>query len=227
VWLEPIPDTWLDGAGEVDPSASYTLKESVALAFVAALSILSPVQRATLLLRDVVGLSAEETAAALGLSLSAANSALFRARQTVTEKLGGRDPAELTPAAAAIDEALLARYVRAFEDANVDALVALLHDDVTTTMPPSPTWIAGRAANEVFYRSRFASAPCSRCRLLRTRANGQPAFAVYRPLGPGGAFVLHSIQVVTLRDGVVAVIDYFMTREAFPAFGLPGELPPG
>jgi RNA polymerase sigma-70 factor (ECF subfamily) len=227
VWLEPVPDTWLASAGEVDPSSRYTIKESVALAFVAALSILSAVQRATLLLRDVVGLSAEETAAALGLSLSAANSALFRARQTVAEKLGGRDPSDLAPAAGDVDEALLARYVRAFEGGDVDALVALLHDDVKTTMPPSPTWIAGRAANEAFYRYMFAMGRCGGSRAVRTGANGQPAFAFYRPLVPGGPFVLHGIQVLTVRDGLVASIDYFMTRDVYPLFGLPGELAVG
>src|SRR5262249_3104553 len=89
VWLEPMPDTWLDGVDERDPQARYALKESVALAFVAALQCLSPVQRATLLLRDVVGLSASETATALGVSVEAANSALFRARTAIGDKLGG------------------------------------------------------------------------------------------------------------------------------------------
>src|SRR5262249_6417298 len=124
-WIEPMPDVWLSGEAENDPSAQYTLKESVALAFIAALHVLSPAQRATLLLRDVVGLSAEETARALDLGLGAANSALFRARETVTKKLGGREAGDFAAAAGEIDEALLARYVQAYEEANVDALVAL------------------------------------------------------------------------------------------------------
>ncbi|XYH99370.1 RNA polymerase subunit sigma-70 [Sorangium sp. So ce1128] len=223
-WLEPAPDAWLEGAGEASPAARYTLKESVALAFVAALSILSPAQRATLLLRDVVGLSAEETASALGIGLGAANSALFRARKTVEEKLGGRDASAFAGAATAVDEALLARYVRAFEDADVGALVALLHEDVRTTMPPSPTWIAGRAANEVFFRRIFATFRSSAPRAVRTAANGQPALALYRRFAPGEAPSLHAIQVLTARAGAIASIDHFMTREVFPVFGLPAEL---
>ncbi|WP_437320768.1 RNA polymerase subunit sigma-70 [Sorangium sp. So ce385] len=226
-WIEPAPDVWLEGADEAGPAARYTLKESVALAFVAALSILSPVQRATLLLRDVVGLSAEETAGALGIGLSAANSALFRARRTVEEKLGGRGASAFAEAATEVDEALLARYVRAFEDADVGALVALLHDDVRTAMPPSPTWIAGRAANEAFFRARFATFRCAAQRAVRTAANGQPAFALYRRLAPGQPLTLHAIQVLTVRAGAVASIDHFMIREVFPVFGLPAELGPG
>lgn len=220
LWIEPAPDTWLAQAGEPDPDARYTLKESVALAFVAALSVLSPVQRATLLLRDVVGLPAEETAAALGLGLAAANSALFRARKTVQEKLGGRDPEAFAEAAGAIDEALLARYVRAFEETNIDALVALLHDDVETTMPPSPTWIAGRAAHAVFFGQRFAAQQGAR-RMIRTSANGQPAFACYRADAMDGPATLYAIQVLAGRDGLVASIDHFMTPAVFPLFGVP------
>lgn len=224
VWLEPMPDAWLASAGAVDPSAKYTLKESVALAFVAALHMLSAAQRATLLLRDVVGLSAEETAEALGMSVAAANSALFRARTAVEEKLGGRD-ASAFAAGADVDEALLARYVRAFEEANIEELVALFHDDVKTTMPPSPTWIAGRAANEVFYRQMFAKLGRGAVRVVRTAANGQPAFGFYRAASPGAPRTLHAIQVVLLRDGKLASMDHFMTSEAFPVFAMPEHAP--
>ena len=148
VWLEPAPDAWLEGVDERDPQARYALKESVALAFVAALQCLSPVQRATLLLRDVAGLSANETATALGTGVEAANSALFRARAAIEEKLGGSDPATIA-AHAEVDEAVLEEYVRAFEDANLDALVALFHADMRTTMyddalahPRSRSWLA-------------------------------------------------------------------------------------
>lgn len=132
-----MPDAWLRGAPDAD--AKYTLKESVALAFVAPLQILSPPQRATLLLRDVVGMSAEETAAALGVSVSAANSALFRARGAVEAKIGDREA--FAASARDVDVGVLERWVRAFESSDVETLVALLHDDVVTTMPPSPTWI--------------------------------------------------------------------------------------
>jgi RNA polymerase sigma-70 factor (ECF subfamily) len=224
VWLEPVPDSWLGPVDDADPSARYTLKESVALAFVAALQILSPAQRATLLLRDVVGLSAEETAAALGLSVSAANSALFRARTTIEEKLGGRDPSTFAARAAEVDEALLARYVRAYEEGDMDTLVSLLHRDVQTTMPPSPTWIAGHAANETFYRKMFAPPRRSVLRLVRTGANGQPAFLFYRS-PPGSPLRLHAVQVVEIREGAIFRVDHFMTRVVFPLFGVPEELP--
>src|SRR5690349_15158795 len=118
VWLEPMPDTWLEGIDERDPQARYALKESVALAFVAALQCLSPVQRATLLLRDVVGLSANETATALGASVPAANSALFRARTALEEKLGGPNPADIA-LQGEVDPTVLEQYVRAFEEANL------------------------------------------------------------------------------------------------------------
>jgi RNA polymerase sigma-70 factor (ECF subfamily) len=177
-------------------------------------------------LRDVVGLSAEETAEALGMSVAAANSALFRARTTVEEKLGGRDASSFSPTTTEVNEALLVQYVRAFEEADVERLLAILHDDVRTTMPPSPTWIDGRAANEAFYRPMFARwTPRRTLRVVRTAANGQPAFAFYRAPSPGEAYRLHAIQVLLLRDGAIARIDHFMTAEVFPVFGVPQELP--
>lgn len=224
VWLEPMPDAWLGGDPGPAPDARYALRESVALAFVGALQALSPPQRATLLLRDVVGLSADETAAALGLSVSAANSALFRARTAVEEKLGGRDPSTL--AASEVDEALLARYIKAWEGADVDAIVALLRDDIETTMPPSPTWLRGRAANEAFYRRMFASiSHLGPARLVRTGANGQPAIAYYRAPAPGEAHRMRAIQVLDLAGGAIRRVDHFMLPEILPIFGLPATLP--
>jgi RNA polymerase sigma-70 factor, ECF subfamily len=221
LWLEPMPGAWLAGVGEPDPAAKYTLKESVALAFVAALQCLSAPQRATLLLRDVVGLSAEETAVALEMSVGAANSALFRARSAVEEKLGGRGVLSFAESAAAVDEALLARYVRAFEDGVLDDLVAVLHDDVRTTMPPAPTWLEGRATAEVFYRAMFSNLRPGRLRLVRTTANDQIAFGFYRPSAEGAPRTLHAIQLVTTRDGKLRTVDHFMTKGVFPVFGLP------
>jgi RNA polymerase sigma-70 factor (ECF subfamily) len=205
--------------GDGDPGAKYTLKESVALAFVAALQCLTPPQRATLLLRDVLGLSAEETAEALGIGVGAANSALFRAREAVEQKIGPRDAAAV--AAEQVDEALLTRYVRAFEAMDVDAFVALFHDDVVTTMPPSPTWVAGRAANEAFYRFMWASGRVSLLRIVPLRANGQAALGYYRRPTPEGTWTLHAIQVLTARERKIGRIDHFMTKESFPAFGIP------
>jgi RNA polymerase sigma-70 factor (ECF subfamily) len=224
VWLEPMPDAWLAGAEPADPHARYALKESVALAFVAVLQCLSPVQRATLLLRDVVGLSAQETAEALGIGVAAANSALFRARSAVEEKLGGADTSAVARHAQ-VDEALLAQYVRAFEEANLDAIVALFHDELRTTMPPVPLWIAGRAANDRFYRRMFGSLAPGQFRHLRVGANGAPALAFYRPASPGAPHTLVAIQLVTTRDGAVVGIDHFMMAEVLPLFGAPPLLP--
>lgn len=225
VWLEPMPNAWLEGVEERDPQARYALKESVALAFVAALQCLSALQRATLLLRDVVGLSAAETASALGASVEASNSALFRARFAIGSRLGaGSEPDDIA-ASNQVDQQLLERYVRAFEEANLDALVALFHQDMRTTMPPAPTWVLGRAANERFYRSMFGSLVPGQFRHLRVGANGQPALAFYRPAAPAGPHRLAAIQLVTTRDGLVSTIDHFMLSEIYPLFGVPVELP--
>jgi RNA polymerase sigma-70 factor (ECF subfamily) len=219
-----MPDAWLAGAEPADPHTRYALKESVALAFVAVIQCLSPVQRATLLLRDVVGLSAEETAEALGIGLGAANSALFRARAGIEEKLGGCD-ASAVARHAEVDEAVLAQYVHAFEEANLDAIVALFHDELRTTMPPVPLWIAGRAANDRFYRRLFVNLLAGQYRHLRVNANGAPALAFYRPASPGAPHTLSAIQLVTTRDGAVIGIDHFMMPEVLPLFGAPPVLP--
>jgi RNA polymerase sigma-70 factor, ECF subfamily len=226
VWLEPMPDAWLAGAEPADPHARYALKESVALAFVAVLQCLSPIQRATLLLRDVVGLSAQETAQALGIGVGAANSALFRARTAVEEKLGGCDTSAVARHAE-VDETLLAEYLRAFEEANLDAIVALFHDQVRTTMPPVPLWVAGREANDRFYRRMFGSLVPGQFRHLRIGANGAPALAFYRSPSPGAPHALMAIQLVTTRDRAVLAIDHFMMHEVFPLFGAPHVLPDG
>ena len=209
VWLEPMPDTWLATA-DSDPAARYTLRESVALAFVAALQVLSPAQRAALLLRDVVGLSADETAAALEQSVSATNSALHRARSTIDEKVAHREPDAF--ATTPQDEATLAAYVRAIAECDVEAMIALMHDDLHTTMPPSPTWIAGRAANEVFYRKMFARWQLGHVKLVPLGANGQHGFAFWRD------GMVRAIEVVELRDGLVARVHHFMQPSLVPLF---------
>ena len=209
LWLEPMPDAWL-AAAEDDPGARYAQRESVALAFVAVLQILSPGQRATLLLRDVVGLSADEAAAALDQSVSATNSALHRARAAIEERVRRRDPGSFAPSPT--DEAALARYVRALADADVEAMIAILHDDIQTTMPPSPTWIVGRADNELFYRRMFANWIPGQVRAEPLGANGQPGFAFYRD------GELRAIEVVELRDGKIAGLHHFMLPAIFGLF---------
>jgi RNA polymerase sigma-70 factor (ECF subfamily) len=224
VWLEPMPDAWLAGAEPADPHARYALKESVALAFVAVIQCLSAPQRATLLLRDVVGLSAQETAEALDIGVAAVNSALFRARAAVEERLGGCD-ASAVARHAEVDEAVLAQYVRAFEEANVEAIVALFHDEIRTTMPPVPLWIAGRAANARFYRRMFGDLLAGQIRHIRVGANGAPALAFYRPASPDAPHRLTAIQLVTTREGAVVGVDHFMMPEVLPLFGAPTLLP--
>jgi RNA polymerase sigma-70 factor (ECF subfamily) len=211
LWLEPVPDTWL--AEAPDPEAHYTLRESVALAFVAALQVLSPPQRAALLLRDVVGLSADEAAAALDQSVAATHSALHRARAAVDEKVARRDPASFATSPA--DAAVLAAYVRAIADRDVDAMIALMHDDMQTTMPPSPTWIAGKAASEVFYRRMFAGWQPGEAAVVPVGASGQHGFTFHR----GG--VMRAVEVVELRGGRIAAIHHFMQPALLPLFGAP------
>jgi RNA polymerase sigma-70 factor, ECF subfamily len=221
-WLEPVPSAWLE---PLDPAASYTLKESVALAFVASLQLLTPAQRAVLLLRDVVGLSAEETAAALECSLAAANSTLHRARAAIEAAAGPRaswSPDERAP----VDRALLERYLAAWRSGEVSEIVALLHDDVVTSMPPIPIWYGGRAVVHQFYATYLAPA------LARRVFHGRPAeiagetgAAFYRENGTVAE--LFAVQCVEAREGRLTVIDHFMAKSALRAFveaGLPNTI---
>lgn len=206
LWLEPMPDAWL--VADPDPAARYTLRESVALAFIAALQVLTPPQRATLLLRDVVGLSAEEAAEALGQSVSATNSALHRARATIDERVTEPSAYVASPA----DADVLARYVDAIANSDVAAMIALLHDDIHTTMPPSPTWIAGRAPNEAFYRAMFTRWRPGEATVAPLGANGQPGFAFARD------GIVRAIEVVEVRDGRIFRMHHFMQPALLPLF---------
>jgi len=217
-WLEPAPSAWLAGATPEGgtPVAQYTMKESIALAFVAALQVLTPPQRAVLLLRDVVGLSAAETAEALGCSVSSVNSTLHRARAALEERVGPR--AGWSPDAGTVDRALLERYMRAWEKGDLDTIIALLHDDVTLSMPPSPTWIAGRADVARFFSNRVV-------KVVHTTlidANGRTGAGFYRP-GHDGEGALFALQVLEAKDGRIRVIDHFMTASSHAAF-FPGGL---
>jgi RNA polymerase sigma-70 factor (ECF subfamily) len=217
-WLEPAPSAWLAGtaADAGNPAALYTMKESIALAFVAALQVLTPAQRAVLLLRDVVGLSARETAEALACSVSSANSALHRARVTLEERVGPR--AGWSPEEGAVDRALLERYVHAWEKGDLDAIIALLHDDVTLSMPPSPTWIAGRPDVARFFANRVRQAVRDhRFRTALVEANGQIGAAFYS-LGEHGEWTFFALQVLEAKNGRIYVIDHFMTASSHQAF---------
>jgi RNA polymerase sigma-70 factor (ECF subfamily) len=219
-WLEPCPDAWLAGT-IVDPGAAYELKESVALAFVAALQCLSAQQRAVLLLRDVLGMPADETASALGMTVSAANSTLHRARAAARGRTGGREGDELARVPSEVDEDLLRRYVAAWGAMDIDAFVNLLHDDIVLTMPPSPTWMRGKPATSAFYTNyAFAGLRGRSLGFAVTGANGQPAIAFYRD------GTLHAIHVIRIWQGRVVEAHHFMGRDCFAAFGLPQELAP-
>lgn len=217
-WLEPVPSAWLSGASPEasSPAAQYTMKESVALAFVAALQVLTPSQRAVLLLRDVVGLSAAETAESLACSVSSANSTLHRARLALEERVGPRG--SWSPEVGAVDRVLLERYVRAWEKGDLDAIIALLHDDVTLSMPPRPTWIAGRADVARFFTRRVLQAVREhRFRTVLVGANGGLAAGFYR-WGEDGAGTFFALQVLEAQDGRLRVIDHFMSASSHAAF---------
>lgn len=211
-WLEPMPDAWLAGADH-DPATRYVLRESVALAFVAALQVLTPSQRAALLLRDVVGLSAIEVGTALGQTATAVESTLHRARATIDGKVARRDPA--TFVATSTDEDVLARYVRAIADADIDAMIDLVHDDMHTTMPPSPTWIAGRADNIAFYRRMFAGWSRGTAHVVAIGINAGPGFAFHRD------GELRAIEAVEVRDGRIRRMHHFMQPRLVAMFAAP------
>ncbi|MFA9270463.1 sigma-70 family RNA polymerase sigma factor [Svornostia abyssi] len=217
-WIGPAPDALvLDGTG--DPAALAEARESVRLAFVAALQHLPPRQRAILILRDVLRWQASEVAELLHLSVAAVNSALQRARAT----LASRDLEVLELSAASVDQAseeLLARYLDAFERYDMDALTALLHEDATQSMPPYPMWLRGR--EELIAWMRGPGAECVGSKLVPVQVNGQPGFAQYRH----GGTTPWSIQVPVWRDGKIADITYFLETDGslFALFGLPPQL---
>lgn len=207
-WLEPMPDTWI--AGAEDPAARYALRESVALAFVAALQVLPAAQRAVLLLRDVIGFTAEETAEALAQSVSATHSALHRARTAVEDRIGGRAPEAF--AGGAEDAAVLARYVDVLERHDIDGMIALMHDDMQTTMPPSPTWIAGRADNAAFYRWMFERWEGVVIRAVPARVNGGLGCEFYRD------GTVRAIEAVQVADGKLLRVHHFMQPAVIALF---------
>ena len=223
VWLEPLPDTLVDDQPTFNPEARYEAHESVTLAFVAALQYLPGRQRATLILRDVLGWHASEVADLLDTSVPAVNSALQRARTTMKQQGYGRRATVGDTLADAQLAALLTRYVTAWEAADLPALVALLREDAVLTMPPLPIWYQGRAAIGRFIETQlFAVANRSRFRFTGTRANGAPAFAVYADAG-AGVYQPVAFQVLTLDGEKITRLDDFLFADAdlFARFGLP------
>jgi RNA polymerase sigma-70 factor (TIGR02960 family) len=216
-WLEPYPDLPDDAPG---PQARYEAREAISLAFVAALQVLPPRQRAALILRDVLGFANDEAAEILRTSGQSVASAVKRARATLARELPGREapPAPHSPT----EQRLVARLTQAFEAADVDGIVALLTEDAWLTMPPLPLEYQGRDLAARFLTLAFRHR--SRYRLIATRANGQPAFGVY--VGDPHAPVLHAnaLIVLTLAGDRISLITRFDTS-VMPRFGLPRSLP--
>jgi RNA polymerase sigma-70 factor (ECF subfamily) len=219
VWLEPYPDQLLaqlvDSASNTE--ARYEARESVSLAFVTALQLLPPRQRAVLILRDVLDFSAREVAALLGTTEQSVTSALKRARATLAREMP-REDRPPPPPNSAVEQALLAKLVRAFEECDVDRLVALMTDDVWVRMPPVPLEYQGRELVKRFFAT-VAFRPGRRYRLVATRGNHQPAFAVY--LRDPVTHVAHAfgLFVVTIAGEQVSAITRF-DNSVFPRFGL-------
>jgi RNA polymerase sigma-70 factor (ECF subfamily) len=225
VWLEPYPDAELGLTADLlGPDARYEQRESLELAFTAALQHLPARQRAVLILRDVLGFSARETADALGTSPVSVDSALQRAHRTVDERMPA-ETQQVTLRALGDDELrkIVTRFADAWERNDVEALVALLAVDARMTMPPQPSWYAGREAVATFLRRR-PLAPDKRFRLLPTSASGQPAFAAYLWDPPSSSFRAESIVVLTLRRDGIEEITAFRTPALFPLFDLQPQL---
>ena len=221
VWLQPYPDALLEGVA-LGPEARYELAESISLAFVTALQVLPPRQVAVLILRDVLGFHASEVAGMLEVTVESVNSALKRARASLRRQLPPGDGRERPPAAGSPPEdAIVARFVSAWQSADLDALVALLTDDVFMSMPPMPFEYAGLDAVARFCASLFGAG--RRFDLVPTRANGQPAFGAYL-CAPDGIRRGIGLYVLTLSgDRICAMIRF--EASVLPWLGLPRSLP--
>ena len=219
-WLEPLPDAVVWGGPEADPAAAVVDRESVRLAFVAALQHLTPGQRAVLILRDVLAWQASEVAALLEISVAAVNSSLQRARASVHRL-------DLETESEDLDEdrakELLADYVAAFEHYDIPRIVELLAEDAVWEMPPYLGWYRGNEAiGEVIRRNCPAQGPGDQV-LVPTQANGQPAFGLYMRQ-PDGSHAAFQLQVLTLDGGRVSHVSVFFDLRLFEKFGLPATL---
>ena len=223
VWLEPFPDALLENAANALPGseARYEQTESIALAFVTALQLLPPRQLAVLILRDVLGFHAKEVADMLDSTIESANSALKRARASLKCRSAAADRPPPPARHSSAEETIVAKFVRAYEAADLDALVTLLTDDVFMSMPPMPLEYEGRDVVARFLAILFGAG--RRFELVRTRANGQPAFGAY-VTGPGGIRHGSGLVTITLAGDRICALSRF-ENSVFPWFGLPGSLP--
>ncbi|HEY7011898.1 MAG TPA: sigma-70 family RNA polymerase sigma factor [Streptosporangiaceae bacterium] len=232
VWLEPYPDRWLTGATGSSPEARYEQRESVELAFMIALQHLPPLQRAVLILREVVGFSAAEISSQLGTTVASVNSALQRARATAQTILPERSQqATLRALGDQRTRDIAERYASAIERADAETLISMLTEDATWCMPPDAAWFRGDALREWLAREPLQE----RWRHLPTQVNGQLAVGCYLFDQDRGCFTPHVIDVLTLDGDRIAAVTAFIfhesvqtketAAEAFARFGLPAELP--
>lgn len=230
IWLEPFPDTLL-APETMMPEVRFARRERIDLAFLVLLQQLPPRQRAVLLLRDVLEWQASEVAQLLDITVPAVKSLLFRARQVLAQQTDHFVTLAETSFAQSdvVTQSLLQRYTTAWEQADIDGLVALLKEDATFSMPPIPSWYQGRPTIAgLVAKTVFRGPAQGRWRLQPTRANGQPAFGLYR-IGdqqPDGTVIYqaYGIQVVTVTGLLIADITTFRVPTLFAKFGLPGQL---
>jgi RNA polymerase sigma-70 factor (ECF subfamily) len=220
-WVEPIPDA-LVLPSDADPAERAIQRQSIRLAFVAALQHLPPRQRAVLLLTEILGWPAAEIAESLETSVAAVNSALQRARATLRALGEGGEPQE---GLSTTEASLVERYVEAFESYDVEGLTRLLHEDATLSMPPYTLWLRGRDPIAAWLLGRGAG--CRGSRLLPTAACASPAFGQYRRAADGDGHRPWALVVLDVSGGAVRAIQSFLdTSTLFPRFGLPPALPP-
>jgi RNA polymerase sigma-70 factor, ECF subfamily len=223
--LQPFPDTYLGGPVPPEPDAVYDLRESVSLAFLTVIQLLPARQRAVLLLRDVLGFSAAETARLLEMTVAGVNSALQRARAALEPHHGsGRIPGKPRPDGDQAERRLLGRYVAAWHANDVPALLFLLREDALLTMPPFPAAYRGRHAIGQFLRSVPADGRLDQITLIPTRANLQPAVAAYVRGEDGGASSAYGIMVLTIDGDHIIEITGFADPALCSDFGLPACL---
>jgi RNA polymerase sigma-70 factor (TIGR02960 family) len=225
-WLEPYPDVLLEALADAEPGpeARYEAREAISVAFVMALQLLPPRQRAVLILRDVLGFRASEAAGILGCTEESVTSALKRARAAVQYRRAGPADREPPPPGSARERALVQRFTRAYEAGDVQQVVALFTEDAWLIMPPVPQRYQGRELAARFM-TPTAFRPGRSTRLVPTRANGQPAFGLYvrDPQDPAGH--ASGIIVLTLAGGLISTMTGFRDNSALRIFGLPRTLP--
>lgn len=225
VWLEPYPDSWLDGLPDLmpGPEARYDSREAIELAFVVALQHLSPRERTAVVLKDVLGFRVAETAELLDATESSVNSALQRARDKLDRLGRDRRGVDAPTPGSAAERDLVGRFARAFESGDVGSVVALLSEGARLTMPPERMEYVGRPAIHGFLSTVPALGELQRFKLVATRANGQPAFGCYLRTHEG-PLRAYGLMVLTLgRDQVVAITG-FPDTSVFASFGLPRTL---